>query len=123
MLPSTQVTTNTPGPPGLPAPPPRPRPPPGLGAPAGRPAPAAPPRRRGRRPPRRRAAAARAGAPATRRRGWTPAPDAPRFGELREEMLDKLADAVGAHLDTGVLETLLERGAPPGLPFVPPGAP
>ncbi|RSM48188.1 cobyric acid synthase [Amycolatopsis balhimycina DSM 5908] len=54
---------------------------------------------------------------------WAPAPDAPGFGELREEMLDKLADAVGEHLDTAVLETLLERGAPPNLPFVPPGAP
>jgi len=54
---------------------------------------------------------------------WAPASDAPGFGALREEMLDKLADAVGAHLDTGALETLLERGAPPGLPFVPPGAP
>ncbi|MEV7097988.1 cobyric acid synthase [Amycolatopsis sp. NPDC051045] len=62
-------------------------------------------------------AAAQAGA------AWTPAPDAPGFGELREEMLDKLADAVGEHLDTGVLRTLLERGAPPDLPFVPPGAP
>lgn len=55
--------------------------------------------------------------------GWAPAPDAPGFGDLREEMLDKLADAVGEHLDTAVLRTLLERGAPADLPFVPPGAP
>ncbi|WP_103337644.1 cobyric acid synthase [Amycolatopsis sp. CA-126428] len=55
--------------------------------------------------------------------GWTPAPDAPGFGELREEMLDKLADAVDEHLDTDLLRTLLEHGAPPDLPFVPPGAP
>ncbi|MBE8516346.1 cobyric acid synthase [Amycolatopsis sp. H6(2020)] len=54
---------------------------------------------------------------------WTPAPDAPGFGDLREEMLDKLADAVDEHLDTAVLRTLLERGAPADLPFVPPGAP
>ncbi|GHG11801.1 MULTISPECIES: cobyric acid synthase [Amycolatopsis] len=62
-------------------------------------------------------AAAQAGA------GWAPAPDAPGFGELREEMLDKLADAVDEHLDTAALRTLLEHGAPPDLPFVPPGAP
>ncbi|MDX3190014.1 cobyric acid synthase [Streptomyces sp. MN03-5084-2B] len=55
--------------------------------------------------------------------GWSAAPDAPGFGELREEMLDKLADAVGEHLDTAMLRTLLDRGAPPDLPFVPPGAP
>ncbi|ADJ48762.1 adenosylcobyric acid synthase [Amycolatopsis mediterranei S699] len=55
--------------------------------------------------------------------GWTPAPDAPGFGDLREEMLDKLADAVDEHLDTELLRTLLDRGAPPDLPFVPPGAP
>ncbi|MFI5592549.1 cobyric acid synthase [Amycolatopsis sp. NPDC051758] len=55
--------------------------------------------------------------------GWTPAPDAPGFADLREDMLDKLADAVDEHLDTAVLLTLLERGAPKDLPFVPPGAP
>ncbi|MGW3967478.1 cobyric acid synthase [Amycolatopsis sp. NPDC005003] len=55
--------------------------------------------------------------------GWVPAPGAPGFGELREEMLDKLADAVDEHLDTAMLRTLLERGAPADLPFVPPGAP
>ncbi|GAB3160271.1 cobyric acid synthase [Amycolatopsis stemonae] len=54
---------------------------------------------------------------------WTPAPDAPRFGDLRERMLDKLADAVEEHLDTAALLTLLELGAPADLPFVPPGAP
>ncbi|KDN19256.1 cobyric acid synthase [Amycolatopsis rifamycinica] len=62
-------------------------------------------------------AAAQAGAT------WTPAPDAPGFGELREEMLDKLADAVDEHLDTALLLRLVDRGAPAGLPFVPPGAP
>ncbi|NBH04953.1 cobyric acid synthase CobQ, partial [Amycolatopsis sp. SID8362] len=55
--------------------------------------------------------------------GWTPVPDAPGFGELREEMLDKLADAIDEHLDAATLLALLERGAPAGLPFVPPGAP
>ena len=55
--------------------------------------------------------------------GWTPAPDSPGFGALREEMLDKLADAVDEHLDTAALRTLLELGAPKDLPFVPPGAP
>jgi len=54
---------------------------------------------------------------------WVPAPDAPGFGDLREEMLDKLADAVDEHLDTAALLTLVELGAPPDLPFVPPGAP
>ena len=52
--------------------------------------------------------------------GWTPAPDSPGFGTLREEMLDKLADAVDEHLDTAALRTLLELGAPKDLPFVPP---
>ncbi|MEU4250759.1 cobyric acid synthase [Amycolatopsis sp. NPDC026612] len=54
---------------------------------------------------------------------WAPAPDAPAFGDLREQMLDKLADAVDEHLDTQLLQTLLDHGAPPALPFVPPGAP
>ncbi|WP_372671049.1 cobyric acid synthase [Amycolatopsis kentuckyensis] len=54
---------------------------------------------------------------------WTPAPDAPGFADLREQMLDKLADAVDEHLDTAALSTLLELGAPKALPFVPPGAP
>ncbi|MEU0797556.1 cobyric acid synthase [Amycolatopsis sp. NPDC005961] len=55
--------------------------------------------------------------------GWTPAPDAPGFADLREEMLEKLADAVDEHLDTAALRTLLDLGAPKDLPFVPPGAP
>jgi adenosylcobyric acid synthase len=53
--------------------------------------------------------------------GWSPAPDAPSFTSLRESMLDKLADAVGKHLDTSTLRGLIEAGAPAGLPFVPPG--
>ncbi|WP_410571361.1 cobyric acid synthase [Amycolatopsis sp. cmx-4-61] len=54
---------------------------------------------------------------------WTAAPGAPGFGQLREEMLDKLANAVDEHLDTALLERLLDQGAPPDLAFVPPGAP
>jgi adenosylcobyric acid synthase len=54
---------------------------------------------------------------------WTAADDAPGFADLREEMLEKLADAVGEHLDTAALRTLLDIGAPKDLPFVPPGAP
>jgi adenosylcobyric acid synthase len=54
---------------------------------------------------------------------WTPSPDAPGFAGLREDMLDRLADAVDEHLDTAALLTLLDLGAPRGLPFVPPGAP
>lgn len=54
---------------------------------------------------------------------WTPSPDAPGFADLREDMLERLADAVDEHLDTAALLTLLEQGAPAGLPFVPPGAP
>lgn len=42
---------------------------------------------------------------------------------LREARLDLLADAVEAHVDGAALLRLLESGAPPGLPFVPPGAP
>ncbi|GAA4553884.1 cobyric acid synthase [Amycolatopsis samaneae] len=56
-------------------------------------------------------------------RSWTPAPDAPGFAALREDMLDRLADAVDTALDTSVLLRLLDSGAPAGLPFVPPGAP
>ncbi|MET7995972.1 cobyric acid synthase [Amycolatopsis sp. NPDC005232] len=54
---------------------------------------------------------------------WTPAPDAPGFAALREDMLERLADAVESEVDTRQLLRLLENGAPDGLPFVPPGAP
>jgi adenosylcobyric acid synthase len=54
---------------------------------------------------------------------WRPAPSAPGFAEQREQMLDRLADAVEHHLDTTALWRLINNGAPPGLPFVPPGAP
>ncbi|WP_328603211.1 cobyric acid synthase [Amycolatopsis sp. NBC_00345] len=61
--------------------------------------------------------AAQAGVP------WSPAPGAPGFAALREEMLERLADAVESELDTEKLLSLLDSGAPAGLPFVPPGAP
>ncbi len=53
-----------------------------------------------------------------------PAPDGETsFAALREQRLDRLADAVEEHLDTAALLDLIEHGPPPGLPFVPPGAP
>jgi len=54
---------------------------------------------------------------------WRPEPGAPGFADLREAMLDRLADAVDRHLDTAALIGLVEHGAPSGLPFVPPGMP
>jgi adenosylcobyric acid synthase len=46
-----------------------------------------------------------------------------RFAARREERIERLADAVVRHLDTGALRGLVDLGAPAGLPFVPPGAP
>jgi adenosylcobyric acid synthase len=54
--------------------------------------------------------------------GFRPAPGT-SFAALRQAQLDLLGDMVAAHLDTDALMELIERGAPPGLPFVPPGAP
>jgi adenosylcobyric acid synthase len=54
---------------------------------------------------------------------WRPTASAPGFAQQREGMLDRLADAVEGHLDTTALLRLIENGSPPGLPFVPPGAP
>ncbi len=45
------------------------------------------------------------------------------FGAVRERRLDMLGDLVGAHLDTATLLRLIDHGPPPGLPFIPPGAP
>ena len=56
------------------------------------------------------------------RHGFTVAPDT-RFAAVRERALDVLGDLVEEHLDTDALWRLIERGPPPGLPFVPPGAP
>ncbi|MDX6259176.1 MAG: adenosylcobyric acid synthase [Kribbellaceae bacterium] len=53
-----------------------------------------------------------------------PAPDGSvSFAAQREARLDLLADAIDEHLDTSALLSLIESGAPAGLPFVPPGAP
>ncbi|MFF0148504.1 adenosylcobyric acid synthase (glutamine-hydrolysing) [Amycolatopsis sulphurea] len=54
---------------------------------------------------------------------WAPAPGAPGFAALREDMLDRLADAIESGVDTERLLDLVTGGAPAGLPFVPPGAP
>jgi adenosylcobyric acid synthase len=44
------------------------------------------------------------------------------FQAERERQLDALGDLVARHLDTPALLRLIEQGAPPGLPFIPPGA-
>ncbi|GGN48374.1 adenosylcobyric acid synthase [Actinoplanes campanulatus] len=56
------------------------------------------------------------------RRGFTVAPDT-RFAAVRERALDVLGDLVEENLDTAALWRLIEQGAPPGLLFLPPGAP
>ncbi|WP_285747644.1 cobyric acid synthase [Lentzea sp. NBRC 105346] len=45
------------------------------------------------------------------------------FAHERAAQLNLLGDLVADHLDTAKVIELLERGAPKGLPFVPPGAP
>jgi adenosylcobyric acid synthase len=54
-------------------------------------------------------------------RQWLPGTRA--FEDVRQARLDALGDLVADHLDTDAVVQLLERGAPEGLPFVPPGAP
>jgi adenosylcobyric acid synthase len=54
-------------------------------------------------------------------RDWTPG--TVPFEQVRQARLDALGDLVADHLDTDAVLRLLEHGAPPGLPFVPPGAP
>jgi adenosylcobyric acid synthase len=54
------------------------------------------------------------------RHGFKVAPDTD-FAALRERGLDLLGDLVEEHLDTDALWRLIDSGAPPGLPFVPPG--
>ena len=56
------------------------------------------------------------------RDGFQVAPDT-CFAQRREELLDLLGDLVEEHLDTEALWRLIESGAPPELPFLPPGAP
>ncbi|MGV9883137.1 cobyric acid synthase [Streptomyces sp. NPDC003006] len=55
-------------------------------------------------------------------RRFVPAPDT-SFGALREEQLDLLGDLIEEHADTDGLLSLIENGAPAGLPFIAPGAP
>jgi adenosylcobyric acid synthase len=45
------------------------------------------------------------------------------FEAARQRRLDVLGDLVAEHMDTAALLRLIERGPPPGLPFIPPGAP
>ena len=54
---------------------------------------------------------------------WAPAPDSPSYAGLREQMLERVADAIDAHVDIDRLLQLIAGGAPADLPFVPPGAP
>jgi adenosylcobyric acid synthase len=56
------------------------------------------------------------------RHGFVAAPDT-RYAAVRERALDVLGDLVEEHLDTGALWRLIENGPPPGMPFLPPGAP
>ncbi|MFI6512128.1 cobyric acid synthase [Streptosporangium sp. NPDC050855] len=57
---------------------------------------------------------------ATCGRDFVPAPDV-SFAALRQERLDALGDLIERNVDTDALLRLLEGGAPPGLPTVPPG--
>lgn len=54
-------------------------------------------------------------------RDFTPQPGV-SFAALRERRLDALGDLVAEHLDTAAVWRLLERGPPPGLPVLAPGA-
>jgi adenosylcobyric acid synthase len=45
------------------------------------------------------------------------------FAEVRRQRLDLLGDLIAEHADTAAIDRLIEAGPPPGLPFVPPGAP
>jgi adenosylcobyric acid synthase len=56
-------------------------------------------------------------------RGLDWVPGTRPFAAVREQRLDTLGDLIADHADTAALERLLEEGAPPGLPFVPPGPP
>jgi len=54
-------------------------------------------------------------------RGWEPG--TALFEDVRQARLDLLGDVVADSLDTEAVMALITRGAPVGLPFVPPGAP
>lgn len=43
------------------------------------------------------------------------------FAAARQAQFEALADAIGAHLDTGALLRLIARGPPPGPPILRPG--
>jgi adenosylcobyric acid synthase len=60
-------------------------------------------------------------AAATAGRAFVAAPDV-SFAAAREGQLCLLGDLVARHLDTAGIEELIENGAPPGLPLLPPGA-
>ncbi|WP_040337916.1 cobyric acid synthase [Candidatus Blastococcus massiliensis] len=53
-------------------------------------------------------------------RRFVPAPDTD-FAAVREARLDRLGDLVAEHADTAALWRLIETGAPPDLPLLPPG--
>jgi adenosylcobyric acid synthase len=55
--------------------------------------------------------------------GATFVPGEVSFADLREAHLDTLGALISHNADTSALMNLLFRGAPSGLPFVPPGAP
>jgi adenosylcobyric acid synthase len=52
-------------------------------------------------------------------RDWVPGTRP--FAEVREAHLDRLADWLAEHVDEPALLDLIERGAPTGLPVIPPG--
>jgi adenosylcobyric acid synthase len=56
---------------------------------------------------------------ARRGREWTPGTRA--FADVREAHIDRLADWLGGHVDEAAVLELIERGAPAGLPVLPPG--
>jgi cobyric acid synthase len=45
------------------------------------------------------------------------------FAAVRQQQLDALGDLIAEHADTAALDRLIQQGAPPDLPFVPPGSP
>ena len=49
--------------------------------------------------------------------------DAVVVADIRDTRLDALAELVTDHLDVLAVESLITFGAPPGLPFLPPGVP
>jgi adenosylcobyric acid synthase len=49
---------------------------------------------------------------------WLPGEQS--FASAREERLDRLADLIEHHVDEGALAELISKGAPQGLPAVPP---